>query len=150
MLDATNPTLLERTRSSIRDTGHGWTMRSAVEVLLAHEGGEQWDIEVAFGETEAIIAWLDTHEHVFSDEPWDGDRPWATVVVDVVAAALRGEYQIERIHRGDRLIATRIVDVSDPERPRIVSTTGSLLGLVPWPKKRRTEPEALDYGVDDA
>jgi hypothetical protein len=146
MLDIIDPSRLDHGRSSIRQTGHGWIVRGGgVEIHLAHETDECADVDVVVGDREAIVSWLSAHEHVFSE---DGDqvRPWTTVVIDVVAAVIRGEYEVENHFRGKRLIKTRIVDVADRERPRDLGSTSSLFGWLPWSSPKRVEAQRLDYG----
>lgn len=144
MLDALDPVRLDRDRSSIRSRGHGWKEHS-VAVELVHDSDPDADLSIALDAQGAIVEWLDTHEHVLPD---DGDvsRAWTTIVSDVVAAALRGEYEVEQHYRGERLIKTRIVDVARPESPRDLGTTGSLFGwLRPGPS--RVDRKRLDYGI---
>lgn len=146
LLDVVHPSRVDRRRSSIRQSGHGWTMADGVAAHLVHDADEDADLHVVVGADEAIVAWLSAHEHVV---PEDGDeqRPWTTVVIDVVAAVLRGQYQVENHYRGKRLTTTRIVDVADPERPREIGTTGSLFGWLPWPGEERVEVQRVDYGL---
>jgi hypothetical protein len=147
MLDIIDPSRLDHRRSSIRQTGHGWIVRGGgVEIHLAHEADECADVDVVVGDREAIVSWLSAHEHV-SSEDGNLDRPWMTVVIDVVAAVMRGEYEVESHFRGKRLVKTRIVDVADRERPRHLGTTSSLFGWVPRPGQKRVEVQRLDYGV---
>jgi hypothetical protein len=143
MLDAVDPSRVDQRRSGVRSHGHGWTVEAGVEVHLAHDTDESADVRLVIGERDAIVDWLSTHEHVLPEEGDEG-RPWTAMVVDVVAAAIRGEYEVEQHYRGDRLIKTRIVDVA-ADHPRVVSTTGSLLGLLPWFGKKRVESRRLDY-----
>ncbi len=145
LLDILHPSRMDRRRSSILQTGHGWTVAGGVDVHLAHDGDEDADLHVVVGRDEAIVAWLSAHEHVLSEEG-DEQRPWTTVVIDVVAAVLRGQYQVESHYRGKRLTTTRIVDVAD-ERPREIGTTGSLFGWLPWPGEKRVEVQRVDYGL---
>ena len=127
MLDAVQPTALDRHRSHIVTSGHGWHEYEA-EVLLAHRDGDEADVTLAAGPAGALVSWLTTHEHVY---PKDGigERPWTTVAVDAVAGVLRGEYVVEEHYRGERLIKTTVRDLRDGERA--VTTTGSLLNLLP-------------------
>jgi hypothetical protein len=146
MLDIIDPSRLDDARSSIRQTGHGWIVPGGVEFHLAHETDECADVDVVVGGREAIVSWLSAHEHVFSEDE-DLDRPWTTVVIDVVAAVMRGEYEVESHFRGKRLVKTRIVDVADRERPRHLGTTSSFFGWLPRPGQKRVEVQRLDYGV---
>jgi hypothetical protein len=145
MLDIIDPSRLDPGRSSIRQTGHGWIVPGEVEFHLAHETDECADVDVVVGGREAIVSWLSAHEHVFSEDK-GLDRPWTTVVIDVVAAVMRGEYEVENHFRGKRLIKTRIVDVADRKRPRDLGTTSSLFGWLPWHGPKRVEAQRLDYG----
>ena len=144
MLDTVDPSRVDRLRSSIRQHGHGWTVSRGVEVHLAHDTDQVADLDIAVGDHEAIVSWLSTHEHTFPEDG-DADQPWTSVVVDVVAAAIRGEYEVQNHYRGTRLTKSRIVDVADPERPRVLGTTGSLFGWLPWLGKKRVEVQRLDY-----
>jgi hypothetical protein len=146
MLDALAPARLDPHRSSINDRGHGWTAPNTVGVRLAHTSDETADVSIALEPKSAIVEWLETHEHVF---PEDGgaDRPWTTVVADVVAAALRGEYEVELHYRGDRLVKTRLVGAA--RDGLVLSTTGSLVG---WLRRGpvRVETRRLDYGLQSS
>lgn len=144
MLDTLAPVRVNRDRSTIRSHGHGWRAHG-VSVDLAHDTNPEADLCVGLDAEGAIVAWLDTHKHVFPDDG-DDSRPWTTVVADVVAAALRGEYQVERHYRGDRLVKTRIVDIAVPGNPRDLGTTASLFG---WLRRgpTRVERKRLDYGI---
>jgi hypothetical protein len=146
MLDTVDPSRVDRLRSAIHSTGHGWTVPGGVEIHLAHESDEMGDLDIVIGDREAIVSWLCAHEHVF---PEDGDhaRPWPTVVVDLVAAAIRGEYEVQNHWRGKRLTKTRVVDVADPEGERVISSTGPLFGWLPWPGPKRVEVQRLDFGA---
>ncbi len=86
MLDAVQPQALDRERSHVVSSGHGWTAYE-VEFLLAHLDHPDWDITVAVGADEALISWLMAHEHVYREDG-DAERPWTRVVVDAVAALL--------------------------------------------------------------
>ena len=146
MLDTVDPSRVDRLRSAIRSKGHGWTVPGGVAIHLAHESDENGDLDIVVGDREAIVSWLFAHEHVF---PEDGDdaRPWPTVVVDLVAAALKGEYEVENHWRGERLTKTRVVDVADRAGRRVVSSTGSLFGWLPWSGRKRVEVHRLDFGA---
>lgn len=147
MLDALRPSKLDRSRSTIRARGHGWnTPADGVEIHIAHDTDDVAAIDVVVGSKDAIVSWLPTHEHVFPD---DGtrERPWPKVTVDLLAAVLSGEYLVESHYRGSRLVKSRVVDMKDPASPKVLSTTGSLLGWLLWWGDRRVEVRRLDYGV---
>jgi stage V sporulation protein SpoVS len=83
------------------------------------------------------------HEHVYADDG-DTERPWTTVVVDAVAALLRGEYEVHDHYRGARLVKTRVHDTLLGRRH--ISTSGSLLGLLPFfSKVDRVGRRAVDF-----
>ncbi len=52
------------------------------------------------------------------------------MVVDAVAAVLRGEYEVENHYRGRHLAKTMVNDVAHPSHKRTASTTGSLVFMV--------------------
>lgn len=144
MLNEAQPALLDRLTSHAIDNGHGWQL--PVEVVLRHRHEPAMDISIGIGEDEAIVAWLSTHEHVY-DGPEHGEQSWTTVVVDTVAAVLRGQYEVEETYKGDRLVKSRVIDRHDG---RTISTTGVLL----WPlipqRSRRLEPRRLEYACADS
>jgi hypothetical protein len=143
MLDAVQPTALDRERSHIRLEGHGWH-EYEVEVLMAHRDDQEADVTLAIGADGALVSWLTTHDHVY---PQDGstERPWTTVVVDATAAILRGEYVVEEHYRGDKLMKTKVRDVV--ESGRTVTETGSLLALLPL-LRRMDRVERRSIGFD--
>ncbi len=101
-------------------------------------------------DNEAVVSWLSAEEFV---TPADGgeQRPWTTVVVDVLAAVMRGEYAVEEHYRGKHWVKTRIVDVADPEQHRHLGTSGSLLwSWLPWPGAKRVEQKRLDFGLRES
>jgi hypothetical protein len=112
-----------------------------LEIKHISDSSATVNVDVAGG--GAVVGWLGTHEHVDVADGNSG-RPWTSVVVDVVAAALRGEYEVERIHRGRRLVRTRIRDtVRDGT---VISETGSMLAWFP-PRRSSTQIQRLDFGV---
>jgi hypothetical protein len=140
MLDVLRPARLDRSRSHARVTsGRGG---SSVDVLLAHEAGSDSDVWIVVGEDEATVSWLATHEHV---QAGDGDagRPWTTVLVDAVAAVVRGEYEVQRWYKGRRLVRSTITD-----RVRGVQlvSTGSVAGLLIPRRAVAGEVRRLDFG----
>ncbi len=56
---------------------------------------------------------MNAYEHVAEDDAVNG-RPWSTVVVELVAAVLSGEYEVESRYRGRWFVRTRILDVAVP------------------------------------
>jgi hypothetical protein len=100
MLDALRPTRVDRASSSV----HQERNRSVV-VVLAHDADEDGGMTIEAGDKSAIISWLSAHEHVDSDDGND-ERPWTSVVVDVAAAALRGDYVVEDHYRGSHWVKT--------------------------------------------
>lgn len=142
MLDVVQPEALDRVRSHVITSGHGWA-EYEVEFLLAHRDDEEADITVAVGRDEALLSWLMAHEHIYVDDG-DAERPWTTVVVDAVAALLRCEYEVRDHYRGDRLVKTSVHDTL--LRGRHVSTSGSLLGLLPFLRRiDRVERRTIDF-----
>jgi hypothetical protein len=147
MLEAYQPSLLDRSRSSIRHRGHAWTKANTIEIRLVHSSEPEAAIEIGLSEDEAIIAWLTAHEHITEWEAGVQDRPWTTQAVDAVAGILRGDYEIEDTYRGKRLIKTLVIDAGDPEGRRALTETGSLFGWVPSPGSKRVERRRIGFGV---
>jgi hypothetical protein len=145
MLDVLRPAALDRSRSTVRASGHGWTLDRSVVAHLAHATSDDGDLDIVIGSDEAIITWSSAHEHVYP-EYGTADRPWTTAVVDAVASILRGEYVVEEHRRGERIVKVRVVDVGG-DRERVLSTTGSLLWWAPGRRATRVERRAEDYGV---
>ena len=83
-------------------------------------------LTIEAGDESAIISWLGAHEHVDRDDGY-GERLWTSVVVDVAAAALRGDFVVEDHFRGSHWVKQRIVDMSDPDRPQVISGMGIVL-----------------------
>jgi hypothetical protein len=137
MLDATLPSALDPARSHALDSGHGWA--ADVEIKLAHAETPEYDVELTIDADEATLFWMGIHEHIYAD---DGtvDRPWPLVVVDAVAAIIRGEYTVERTLRWGRVIRARLLDDVTGRR---LSETGNLFGLIPGPTK--TERVSVDF-----
>lgn len=147
MLDGLRPTLLDRNRSSVRAAGHGWTLEHSVVAHLAHATDADGDLDVIVGDKEAIVSWASAHEHVYPEEG-DEQRPWTTVVVDALAAILRGEYVIEEHWRGARLVKVHIIDTADGDE-RLLSTTGSVLSWLPSRRPNRVERRTVSFGIDE-
>lgn len=126
MLDAVQPTAMDRARSHVVGQGHGW-VEYEVEFLLAHRHDDNEDVTVAVGADGALLSWLSVHDHVY---PSDGsrERPWTTVVVDAVAAILRSEYEVIEHYRGTSLVKTSVYDAAEG---RTLLTVGSLMSLLP-------------------
>ncbi len=142
MLDVVQPEALDRDRSHILTSGHGWAEYDT-EFLLAHGDDADADITVAVGRDEALLSWLMAHEHVYADDG-DAERPWTMVIVDAVAALLRGEYEVRDHYRGDRLVKTSVHDTLLGDHH--VSTSGSLLGLLPFLRRvDRVERRTVDF-----
>jgi hypothetical protein len=146
MLEAYRPPLLDRSKSSINTQGHGSIKPNTIEVRLVHSSEPDAAIEIDLSPDEAIVAWLTAHEHI--DEREGGDRPWPIVAVDAVAGILRGDYEVEDTYKGARLIKTRVIDVGDPDGPRMTTETGSLFGWVPTPGVKRVERRRIGFGVE--
>jgi hypothetical protein len=145
MLDSLRPRLLDPSESWVR-SGRGWAS-AEVEIHLAHREDEEAEVDLFVGRRDALVAWLTAHEHVAEDDAVNA-RPWTTVVVDLIAAVLSGEYEVENRYRGRWFVRTRIVDVAVPGSERVVSQTGSLItSWLPWPGASRIERRRLDYGT---
>lgn len=142
MLDALDPELADRERSRIEVEGRFRGHRTLV-LQIAHRHDDSATVEVMVSGDGAIVAWLGTHEHI--DPSGDStERPWTSTVVDVVAAAMRGEYAIESLRRGGRIVRRRVLD--DVRGGACISETGSLLAWLPL-GRRATESRRLDFGV---
>lgn len=147
MLDVLQPPLIDRSGSSVRAEGHGWLLDDAVVAQITHAADSDAMVSVAVGTDEAIVSWLTVHEHVGPGLSIPTGR-FARMVVDTVAKVLRGHYEVEHHFRGRRLVKSRIIDVSDPCRPQVVSITGSLvLSWLPWHGSKRVERRRLTFGV---
>ncbi|CAN5766683.1 hypothetical protein BH23ACT12_BH23ACT12_04870 [soil metagenome] len=140
MLNRVRPTKLDRLKSSIRST-HGWHDIQGLEVRLEHTTDEESFVSIAIDGEQAIISWLSSHEHVFPQDS-DGRRSWTSIVVDAVAAILRGEYEVEEVYRGQRLTKVRVRD--KVRSGRIVSGTATIDALCPWPR-RHTVTRCIDW-----
>ena len=141
MLEALEPTRVDHASSSVHQQQNG-----SVRVVVAHDSDEDGGLAIEAGDHSATIWWLSAHEHVDSRDSY-GERPWTSVAVDVVAAALRGEYEAEEHFRGARWMKTRIIDVADPDGPRVVSSLGVLWSWLPLPGSKRVQRRRLDFGV---
>ncbi|MBN9609850.1 MAG: hypothetical protein J0I11_11110 [Actinobacteria bacterium] len=142
LLDLLDPQLMDRDHSSIsaRDRARGDRI---VTLQIKHVSDPSATVCVDVSGAGAVVGWLGTHEHVDATDG-DASRPWTSVVVDVVAAVLRGEYEVERVHRGRRLIRTRVRDaVRDGS---VVSETVSLPGWLPLGRSS-TQVQRIDFGV---
>ena len=141
MLDTVQPTAMDRARSHVVGQGHGW-VEYEVEILLAHQHDHDQDITLAVGADGALLSWLGTHDHVY---PHDGshERPWTTVLVDAVAAILRGEYEVIEHYRGDNLVKTTVHDAVEG---RTLTTIGSLVSLLPFRRADRVERRSVRFG----
>lgn len=147
MLDGLCPSKLDRSRSAIRASGHDWnTPADGVEIYFAHDTEDDAAVDAVIGSKDALVSWFPTHEHVFPEDG-TGERPWLKVTVDLLAAVLSGEYLVESHYRGSRLVKSRVLDVINPGSPRVLSTTGSLLGWLLWWGDRSVDIRRLDYGV---
>jgi hypothetical protein len=99
MLDQLRPAGLDRSRSQLsRSTTKGARGQSAVVITLEHRTRNDWSVEINIEPTSAVIRWLSAHEHIEEHDGWDA-RPWTSVVVDAIAAILRGDYEVEHITR---------------------------------------------------
>ena len=142
MLDALNPELADRERSRIMVEGRFRGHRT-LALQIAHRHDDSATVDVMVSGDGAVVAWLGTHEHI---DPSGGstDRPWSSTVADVVAAAMRGEYAVESLRRGGRVVRTRVID--NVRGGACISETGSLLAWLPVGRKA-TESRRLDFGA---
>jgi hypothetical protein len=142
MLDALDPEFADRERSRIAVEGRFRGDRTlALQIAHRHDGSAT--VEVMVSRDGAVVAWLGAHEHI--DPSGDStERPWSSTVADVVAAAMRGEYAVESLRRGGRVVRRRILD--DVRGGACISETGSLLAWLPL-GRRATESRRLDFGV---
>ncbi len=142
MLDALDPELADRERSRITVEGR-FRVHRTLALQIAHRHDDSATVDVMVSGDGAVVTWLGTHEHI---DPSGGstDRPWSSTVADVVAAAMRGEYVVESLRRGGRVVRTRVID--DVRGRACISETGSLLAWLPVGRKA-TESRRLDFGV---
>jgi hypothetical protein len=143
MLDIVSPTKLDTGRSAITSKT-SWFELEGPEITLVHKSDPEDSITIVVDSGSAVVAWLSAHEHIYPNDARPG-QAWTKVVVDATAAVLRSEYEVEDQYRGERLIRTRVLDVTDSP-PRVVSTTGNALALLPW-GSRRTVRRRVDFGV---
>lgn len=99
MLDALDPELVDRERSRIAVEGRPHRPRTLV-LQIAHRHDDSATVEVTVSGDGAVVAWLGAHEHIDASGSSSTARPWSSTVVDVVAAAMRGEYTVESLRRG--------------------------------------------------
>ena len=146
MLDQLQPRLIDPGRSAIRCQGHGWELRPAAEIRLVHRTDDDATVEVIVDDREAIVSWLAAHEHL---DTADGSplRAWTSAVVDLTAAVLRGQYEVETTYRGSRPIKTRIIDTAGDRPGRLVSESGTFGSWLPSARPTRVTRQRLDYGT---
>ena len=146
MLEDYRPQDLDRAASDVRASGHGWAVASAVAVRLVHRHDPDATVELAIGDDEVVVAWLAAHEHFFphDDRP---DRSWTSQAVDAVAGVLRGDYEVEEVYRGHRLVKTRVVDLRAAGGPRVLGGTGTLLGWLRRRAPERTRRRRVDFAT---
>lgn len=146
MLDQAQPTLLDPERSVIGPAGTTWPEYDWL-IRITHKSYADAAISIAVDKDHAVVSWSNAHEHVYSEDG-TAERPWMTVVVDAVAAVLRGEYVVETRYKGDRPVRATILDMADPDAPRMVSEVGTLLSSwFPWPRVTQIERSRLSYGA---
>ncbi len=91
MLDEHRPTKLVPERSYLRRSDGG------VELRLAHADEDEADILIHVADDEATVVWASTHEHAWPHEsPPEDNRPWTSLVVDLVASILRARKSSSR------------------------------------------------------
>jgi hypothetical protein len=145
MLDQVQPIALDRGRSRVTwSPGEDDTDHLAANVALQHLRRPDWSIRIHAEPSRAIICWLSAHEHIDATDAWE-ERSWTTVVVDAVAAVLRGEYEVEEITRLGRWYKTRIIDVSDPGSPEWLRSSGPLWFWLLRPFPARVTHQRLDF-----
>ena len=140
MLDTVRPTAMDRVRSHAVSQGHDW-VEYEVEILLAHRQDQDQDLKLAVGAQGALLSWLGTHDHVYP-QGGTSERPWTTVVVDAVAAILRGQYQVIGHYRGESLVKTTVHDAVEG---RTLLTVGSLASLLPFRRVDRVERRSVRF-----
>lgn len=142
MLDEYRPTKLVPERSYLRRSDGG------IELRLAHAEENEADILIVVADDEATVVWASTHEHVWPHEssPED-DRPWTSLIVDLVARILRSEVVIETVLRDDTWVKTRTIFVDQEGSEDVFSVSLSLWGWIIWWRPHRVIRHRFDYGV---
>jgi hypothetical protein len=97
-----------------------------LELTLQHRSQPDVTIWATVGERDSIIAVGSggAHEHFFAPKPGEKEqRPWTTAMVDFIAAALRGEIEIETTLRGNAVLSVRHYNVDEQgQRQQLGST----------------------------
>ena len=140
ILETYAPTLLDRNRSSIEQSG------DTIDLRLAHRTEPAATIEVEVDPIEITVRWLSFHTH-FGD--WEGtldERPSTSRAVDAIASILRGDSEIEETYWRNRLIKSRMIDVSDPSAPMPLGETGPVYALLLLPGKKEMRRRSIVLG----
>jgi hypothetical protein len=145
MLDHVAPEGLDRTQSHL-----AWS-RSVVdspqmtaEVTLEHVNHPDWRVELHVHPRGAVVYWLSAHEPVDEHDDSD-DRIWTSVVIDAVAAILRGEYEVEEVRRLGQWCKTTVIDMADPDSPRSLGSTLPLWAWLLRPFPATTTRDRVDF-----
>jgi hypothetical protein len=126
MLDDLEPVALDRSRSRLTWAPAEYDKdQLAAEVVLVHVQRPDWSVHIQVEPSSAVIHWLSAHERMDETDGWD-DVHWTMVVVDVVAAVLRGEYEVEETVRLGRWYRTRIIDVTERDNPETFRASAPL------------------------
>jgi hypothetical protein len=145
MLDDLAPEGLDRSRSRLV-----WSSSATdppdmtAEVTLEHVSRPDWAVEIHVHPRGAVVYWLSAHEPVDEHDAWD-DREWTSVVVDAVAAILRGDYEVEEVTRLGRWYETRVIDIVDRAGPRPLGSTLPLWAMVLRLFPAKTTRKRIDF-----
>jgi hypothetical protein len=144
MLDDLRPVALDRARSRMRWTAAEYGEGTSVSVTLEHRLRPDWTVSIQAGPSNAAVSWLSVHDEF--DETDESDAyPWTSLVVENVAAILRGEYEVEQTTRLGRWYRTSIIDVSDPMNPERLRSTSPLLFAFRRPFPATIARQRLDF-----
>ena len=144
MLDDLRPVALDRSRSRLRWTAAEYGEGSAAHVTLEHQRRPDWTVSIQAEPSNAVVSWLSAHDD-FDETDGSDAYPWTSLVVDNVAAILRGEYEVEETTRLGRWYRTSIIDVSDPRNPERLRSTAPLLFVFRRPFPATITRQRLDF-----
>jgi hypothetical protein len=144
MLDDLRPIALDRARSRIRWIPAEYDEGTAAEVTLEHQRRPGWTVRIHAEPRRAVVSWLSARDG-FDETDGSDAYPWTSLVVDTVAAILRGEYEVEDTTRLGRWYRTSIIDVSDPANPERLRSTAPLLFMFRRPFPATVTRQQLDF-----
>jgi hypothetical protein len=145
MLDDLRPDALDRSRSRVIWVPSRFDENTmAARVDLEHRRHSDWSVSIRVEPRMAVVSWLSAHDGFDATDGSD-TYPWTTVVVDNVAAILRGEYEVEQTTRLGRWYKTRIIDVSDPSNPEWLRSSVPLLFWFLRPFPATTSRHRVDF-----